>query len=78
MVFASLMRGIEGAVSQKVSSLKRKVMLAGVEFLLYSLSIVFLAVGSVLFISRFFPLDLVLLVAGTILLYVGLLTRRLR
>ncbi len=66
---------IESRVSRVFYKLKRKVYRGVFELLFFSISIVFLFVGLVLFLSRFFALDLVIIGFALLALYIGLMLR---
>jgi len=56
-----------------VSKLKRKILFSSLQIVFVVLSLVFFAAGLILFFTRFFALDIVLIVAGFVFLYIALL-----
>lgn len=73
----NIVKGLEQIVNDLIDDniikIKKTVTRILIQYVIFIVSLVFIVIGGVLFLSRFFPLDLILLVGGAILLYVSLL-----
>lgn len=73
----NIVKGLEQIVNDLIDDniikIKKTVTRILIQYAIFIVSLVFIVIGGVLFLSRFFPLDLILLVGGAILLYVSLL-----
>ena len=74
----NLFKTIERRVDFHIAAFQKKLMktLFSLFFLLIGLT--FIIVGIVLFLNRYFSMDVIILVAGLLLLYLGLMVRMLR
>lgn len=66
------------AVERKVKRTKRKIMLGAFQGLLYALGGIVFVVGIVLYLTRFFSLDYIMLVLGALLIYVAIMMKVMR
>ncbi|GEM_PF-5294399 len=64
---------IIASVERVKRNIKKGIIKLFIQSIMFMVSLAFIISGAVLFFSRFFPLDLVLLVSGAALLYVSLL-----
>jgi len=73
----NIVKGLEQIVNDLIDDniikIKKTVTRILIQYAIFIVSLVFIVIGGVLFLSRFFPPDLILLVGGAILLYVSLL-----
>lgn len=69
---------VQDAVVTQFYQMKRSLFRSVIELLLVGISIIFIMIGAVLFLDRYFSLDLVMLVAGLVILNVTLLMGRFR
>lgn len=73
--FHDRVRAIESRIMKVFFRIRRKVYKSVFEILFFSISIVFLFIGLALFLSRYFPLDLVVIGFALFALYIGLILR---
>lgn len=66
-------RNIEGFIDYEVYRLRKKLLRIALQGTILAAGIIFTLAGGALFFSRFFPLDIVLLVGGAILIYIAIL-----
>lgn len=69
--------GIESTINYHIIKVRRKITHFIIQMVLLIISVLFILIGAVLFFSRFFPIDGVLLVGGAALLYLSLFYRLL-
>ncbi len=69
---------VQKTVIAQFYQMKRSFFRSVIELLLVGVSIIFIMIGAVLFLDRYFSLDLVLLIAGLVILNVTLLMGRFR
>jgi hypothetical protein len=72
----TLVKGItslEKIIYFKIKRLKRKILFFMLELLMYSLSIILVLLAVDMFLFRFFPRELVLIITAFVLLYIALL-----
>jgi len=60
-------------IELSINKIKKRMFSILLQFILVALSFVLITIGAVLFFSRFFPTDIVLIVTGLLLLYIALL-----
>ncbi|MGM5488956.1 MAG: hypothetical protein ACQESG_08505 [Nanobdellota archaeon] len=75
---ANRVEQVQHQIVAQFYQMKRNVFKSLIELMLILVSIAFILVGAVLFLDRFFSLDLVLLIAGLVVLNLTLLTGRFR
>ena len=68
----------ERRVTHSFYRMKRRLFRFAMELLLFSIAIVFVLVGGVLVLNRFFPIEWILLIAGLVLFNFVLLTSKFR
>jgi hypothetical protein len=64
---------IENIINYNIVKARKTLLKIAIQFILFAVSLVFLLSGVVLFFSRFFPMDLVLVLGGALILYAALL-----
>lgn len=69
---------INRKIAHQIHKAKRKFVRSIIELFLFLVGVLFLLIGLVLLLSRFFPLEYVLLVFGAIILYLALLVQKLK
>lgn len=78
MMVSQRVKKAEMAVAERFYSVKRLVFRSMMELVIITLAVITILIGSILFLDRFLPLDLVLLVLGLVLLNFVLLTGRFK
>jgi len=68
----------ERQVTYSFYNIKKKVFRFALELLVFAIAIVFILVGAVMVLDRFFPIEYVLLIAGLLLINFVLLTARFK
>lgn len=68
----------ERRVTYSFYNIKKKIFRFAVELLIFSAAIIFILVGAVLVLDRFFPIEYVLLVGGLLMLNIVLITAKFR
>ncbi len=77
-MMTSLAENVDRAVTAQLYRAKRSVFRSAVQLVLFLLAVGFIVVGIVLFLMRFFSVDIVLVVFGLVLLYIIMLTTKFR
>jgi len=72
------MRGLERRIGQVFARFKRRIYKSVFEMVFWILSVVLLFGGLSLFLSRFFPLDLVIIGFGLLSIYIALIVRMIK
>ncbi|MCP3683965.1 MAG: hypothetical protein GY861_14885 [bacterium] len=76
-IIQDTLKQVERIIYSIIDRVRRRILLTLLELMFIIFGVFFLIIGAVLFFSRFFSWDIVLLVAGAVLLYIGLLLRLL-
>ncbi len=77
-IIRGIVRSGERQVTMSFYRMKRKVFRFALEFLLFSISIVFILAGLVLLLDRWFGIEWILLITGLILLNFVFLTAKFK
>jgi len=70
---ANYLLALERKISRKLFSFKRQLFKTALELFLFLFALITLAVGLILLLTRFFPLDIILLIIGILVLYILLI-----
>ncbi len=73
----NLINDFEKIINIKLNRFKKKIFFFSFELLFIVLSIIFLILGSILFLSRFLPIDLIIIIYGFLLLYIAFIIKLL-
>jgi len=77
-IVRDLVKEGEKQVTYSFYNIKRKAFRFALEFLVFAIAIVFILVGAVMVLDRFFPIEYVLLISGLLLINFILLTARFK
>jgi len=71
--FDRVITNFERKLNARLARIKRKIFATFFQLLILGISFTLLTLGAILFLTRFFSLDIILLVSGILLLYVAVI-----
>ena len=77
-IIQSLVKTGERRVTMSFYNLKRKIFRFSLEFLMFSISIIFILAGGVLLLDKYFAIEWILLVVGLVMLNFVFLTAKFK
>tara|TARA_Y100000310_G_scaffold58145_1_gene53406 strand:- start:5170 stop:5454 length:285 start_codon:yes stop_codon:yes gene_type:complete len=76
--FSEVFKGVEQRINREIDVFKKKIMKSLLEVIFFILAILFLVWGGIMIISNYFLIEYVLIAAGVLFLYAGLMVKMMK